>query len=222
MNVLRSLCRTGGLAKKFCQTPALKTSLPAIQTRFLSDSLLVNALDNEISHESEGKEVPDLSSFLTEYRKKINGTNVELQKNFGNETIKIKFDLNNQQELPPSDDDTEGNPPQYLPNFSIEIAKPQGTLMFNCYYPNPEEELPENIMDQYVIDEVKYVKPGGDVDTSYNTDFGNLDTVLIEEFDQYLDRRGLDQEFSSELLLAANAFEQKYYINFLKDVRDFL
>ena len=44
----------------------------------------------------------------------------------------------------------------------------------------------------------------------------------MEQFEQYLDRRGLDQNFSSELVVAANALEQQYYIDLLKDVRDFL
>ena len=46
--------------------------------------------------------------------------------------------------------------------------------------------------------------------------------VLIEEFENYLTRRGLGPEFSSTLFEMSAEFEHHSYVDFLKNVRDFV
>ncbi|XP_063677502.1 complement component 1 Q subcomponent-binding protein, mitochondrial-like [Bolinopsis microptera] len=230
--VLRSMCRASGLANKLCRLPksnvpnlipsTLRHSVATIpQVRHMSnDSTLMSALNNEILHE-EGAVSYDSapSAEPSDFTRSVNGATIILQKQYNNETIRVELDLNNNTELAPAEDDPEENPPQYLPSFKIEISKPQGKLVFSCNYHMTTEE--QNL-DQFVISEVAFAGPGEDDHVAFTTDFGNLDYVLIEEFENYLTRRGLDAEFSSTLFEMSAAFEHHNYVNFLKNVRDFV
>jgi len=229
--MLRSMCRAGGLANKLCRLskPNVPNMIPATlrhsvatipQVRHMSnDSALMSALNNEILHE-EGAVSYDSapSGEPSDFTRSVKGATIILQKQFDNETIRVELDLNNNTELAPAEDDPEETPPQYLPSFKIEISKPQGKLVFNCNYHMTTEE--QNL-DQFVISEVAFVAPGEDENMAFTTDFGNLDYVLIEEFENYLTRRGLGAEFSSTLFEMSAAFEHHNYVDFLKNVRDF-
>lgn len=220
MNVFRSVCRTGRLVNKLYQLPKLAAaSLPALQSRQFSDSALTSALSNEIAHEEGAVTNEAGPQHLTEFTKHVTGSRIVLEKPFENETIKVELDLNNMTELAPAEDDPEETPPQYLPSFKIEISKKQGVLVFHCNYHMATEE--QNL-DQFVISEVAFSEHGQEENTAFTTDFGNLDYVLIEEFERYLHRRGLGAEFSSGLFEMSSAFEHENYVSFLKNVRDFL
>lgn len=235
MSALRGVCRNvvsgaSRLTRLRNQAPATlpfrQPSVSPISSRFLStssDTELKSALNNEILHEEGSGTVSADSTFhtdLADFSRSVTGSTIALLKQFApDETIKVELDLNNMTELAPAEDDPEETPPQYLPSFKIEITKPQGKVIFFCNYHMRTEE---QSIDQYIISEVAYLATGGDEKTIYTTDFGNLDYVLIEEFENYLSRRGLGASFSSALFEMSSTFEHDHYINLLKNVRDFL
>lgn len=179
----------------------------------------MSALNNEILHE-EGAVSYQENQFgdLADFQRSVEGATITLVKEYNNETIKVYLDLNHMTELAPAEDDAEETPPQYLPSFKIEIQKPQGKLLFSCNYHVPTEQ--QNL-DQYIISEVTFVAPGQSDAVAYTTDFGNLDFVLIEEFESYLSRRGLGAEFSSALFELSSSFEHFNYVDFLRNVKNF-
>lgn len=227
--VLRSVCRSSGLLKRACRIPrpAVIPQCHHLTTQFRclsGDPSLLSALNNEILHEEGGDDSVDVKTSdiqIGDFVKSVEGATIMLTKRQGDETIRVELNVNHMTELAPAEDDPEETPPQYLPSFKIEVTKPQGKLVFNCNYHMAAEAQLENT-EQYVISEVSYVSPGLNEEIAFTTDFGNLDYTLIEEFEKYLSRRGLGSDFSVALFEMSSAFEHHNYVQFLKNVRDFV
>jgi len=224
-NVLRSLsrsrCLVGMLRGTATRSASVARTYPIInQHRALSyqheDKSLVSALEGEIAHEGQVPDLPTVTGFSASY----SGCQVVLERSVDNESIQVELNINDMVELAPLQEEEE-NPPQYVPNFKIKIIKPQGSLVFYCnYHMEPASE--EQEYNQYVVSEVSYVPRGAPTETAYTTDYGNLDLGLIGEFESYLDRRGLGSKFSTEFFEFSSALENSSYVNFLKNVRDFV
>ena len=59
------------------------------------------------------------------------------------------------------------------------------------------------------------------IDDCYSPVFDDLDAIVANEFKEYLNEHGVDDEFASRIHSIAQNLENKRYIDWLKEVKEF-
>jgi hypothetical protein len=202
------------------------------------DKELAEFLKDEIKVEKESSpkphRLPKIKDFVVE---KTDGPKVTLTKKLGNETITVKFNVNNtieeslmnMQENEGLNQTEEESPPvASRPAFVVEISKAgHKTLAIQCTYnqeeppaqDGQEEPYPEPVEIQELAllntsqewsDDV-YILSGGIMD-------GNLYGLMMN----YLEDRGIDGEFLIQLVDFSTSYEHKKYVGLLEDLKVFV
>jgi len=205
-----------------------------------ADSELIAFLKEEIEAEkkiaaqnsSADGERPSISGFqiATDQRE------VTLTKKHGEETITVNFDVNHTvdvDEVPGAEDQTrtaqaEAGGPKMVskPDFTVTIAKGDRKLVFECAY--MERTLDPSIRqedygDQFEVD-IIYMYTG---ELSQNSKFyavsGDIiDGTLYDHLMNFLEERGIDNNFAQQLIRFSTNYEHNQYVGLLQKLRDFL
>jgi complement component 1 Q subcomponent-binding protein len=207
------------------------------------DKDLVTFLDGEVEAEKQQHQPPKAGPGIPGFEVKAQKARIMLTKKFKDETITIKFNINGtvgteEEDLDDAGEQQGENPdPNILagdmksrPDFVVEIAKPNGRILaFTCRLYSPSEIPPDQPdADRYEIEgfgvlNAEDIDEDGDwaVDT-YVGDGGIIDGQMYDLLMNYLDSRGLGNEFVDHLVDFTTYYEHNQYINLLDNLKSFL
>ncbi|KAJ8880775.1 hypothetical protein PR048_017246 [Dryococelus australis] len=191
---------------------------------------LIEFLSEEIANEQKVHKSKSIPKELDGFQVKFDGSEVELTKQAGDETIEISFNVNHtvdtdddqEAEVNPSMDKPELGDLKSKPNFEVDIKRGSKTLSFTCsFMPNAQDEQPEGgYRDVFGIDEVTFYE-GKWSDKSYLVAGDVLDGYLYDLLMNYLDEKGISNEFVDKICELSTAYEHKLYVNFLENLQKF-
>ncbi|KAF1798165.1 mitochondrial glyco protein [Mucor lusitanicus] len=205
------------------------------------DPDLIHLLDEELQFETTETEAPAfikefLDTNLFQIEDKVGHDKVTLTRTFGNEKISVIFsisDINNTKEATAGEEEVTAIKDQDLDDVSFPVRatviiekQDKGSLVLNTV-----------AQDGYLhIDAVRYFKQGQiqpqdmttvDIgeqrqDLYMGPVFDELDEQIQTTFSRYLEERGIDTALATFLPDYVDYKEQKEYVNWLKDVNDFV
>jgi len=195
-----------------------------------NDEAMADFLQGEIEHEQQ--DMNTLPNSLQDFRIRAKGTKVVLTKKLGSENVKIEFDINENRNVDEAlEEDSEDGAGKIVsyPEFTVSITKPSGkTCLINCQYDNAQEldqgmdEDERPVAEQFNIQHVAVIEEGEDPKGVYESETHNMDPDLYTHLMTMLEERGIDGEFSKELLDYSTDIEHKQYVDFLKDLKKFV
>jgi complement component 1 Q subcomponent-binding protein len=210
------------------------------------DKELVEFLKDEIKMEKQnqkttGGKLPKIKGFEIV---KTEGPNVTLRKTIENETITIKFSVNNSiddssldmevdpsQQQQQSDEAHDNTKMVSKPSFVVEISKGGAkALALQCVFP-PSDEYPpaaehdqaEPYEDLIEIQDVALLDKGQEwTDEVYSLSASVMDGNLYDMLMKLLEERGLDADFIDQLTEFSTSYEHSRYIDVLEQLKDFV
>ncbi|KZO95445.1 mitochondrial glyco protein [Calocera viscosa TUFC12733] len=202
-----------------------------------SDIGLASRLKEEIKYEAEQApaKTPDfLRTFreegVWEIKEKEGSEDVELLRTFGNESIRVFFSIadidNDQPQFQGEEGEEEIPPSPYAVRCTATITKPEGGALV--------VELTAEEGGAFIIDGVSYYadeRLANDMSMQAELDrrgvyigpqFDNLDVQVQEEFEKYIQERGINEELAAFIPDFAEYKEQKEYVKWLDNVTNFI
>uniref|UniRef100_H2ZMS5 Complement component 1 Q subcomponent-binding protein, mitochondrial n=1 Tax=Ciona savignyi TaxID=51511 RepID=H2ZMS5_CIOSA len=155
----------------------------------------------------------------------MDGAECKLTKNLKGDEIEVSFNVN--ASVPPfhSDDPDEQSEIIAQPDFTVLIKKPSSSdsLSFDCFFPDSDHETegepePENIFSIRLLTTYK----GEIKESTYSIETENIDSEMYAMLLTYLEDRGIDNEFASDLENLATALENQEYITALEKLHKFV
>jgi complement component 1 Q subcomponent-binding protein len=205
---------------------------------------LVSFLDGEIRAEKDQSNVPKSGPGVPGFEVKTVGSRITLVRKQNDETITVKLNVNGSVDTEgPSEEELEaanaqGQAPdasmigdmKSRPDFTIEIAKPNGRILaFNCRLYTAEELPPDQPeadkfeIEGFTILNAEDIDEDGDwSDNLYVGDAGIVDGQMYDLLMNFLDSRGIGNEFVDHLIDYSTFYEHSKYINLLDDLKSFL
>ncbi|GFS58883.1 complement component 1 Q subcomponent-binding protein, mitochondrial [Trichonephila inaurata madagascariensis] len=194
------------------------------------DEELAAFLKDEIENEKNAGRTfntATLDGFECEYSE----AEVTLTKKFNNEIIKIKANVNDSVQTDDSimDPNDTSKEPQDVemkskPEFTIEITKGGKTMSFHCNYDQsiPEEQPDaEPYSDVFQIAAVS-IYEGEFEDSTYEMSGDIMDGYLYDLLMNYLEERGITNDFADKMMLFFTSYEHKLYIKLLQNMKSFI
>ncbi|XP_065215875.1 complement component 1 Q subcomponent-binding protein, mitochondrial-like [Planococcus citri] len=196
-----------------------------------SENELAEFLEQEISAEQKLQKNKTIPSKIDDFDVKLNGSEVTLVKSIPGETITIRFNINDSVDAYDPNEGIDGDEADEnrvasissKPEFSIAIKRGDTTLEFICNYsadevgPDDDEEMGGDV---FVIEEVSSYK-GEAKETNYRVSGGILDGYLYDLLMNYLDEKGITNEFVMNVSQLSTAYEHSSYISLLRDLKSF-
>jgi len=192
------------------------------------EKALIEFLQEEIASEKEnlaGHLPSELDGFQIDY----SGSDVELKKKSGNETVEIAFNINHTVDTEDAEDelsyDNQQNAQQESPklhakpNFEVNINKNGTTLSLTCAYLQGKPAEGE-FDDVFGIEELTIFKGEHD-DKVYACAGDILDGYFYDLLMNLLSEKGITDEFVNKISELATQYEQKLYVNLLQDTKQF-
>jgi len=205
---------------KVCSTAAVHTA---------GDKELQDFLTEEIAAETKAQKFPKLPN-VDNFEVQNDGSDVKLTRKFNEETITVKLNVNHSvdTELPGADvnvnkDKAEVGEMKSKPDFTVDISKGGKVLSFKCTFVHQDQEEPEGdepFDDLFNIDEVA-MHDGEWKDTTYAVSGEIMDGYLYDLLMNYLEDRGISNEFAEKLSDYSTAYEHKLYIGMLENLKSF-
>lgn len=204
-----------------------------------AESSLVDFLKEEIEAEKKlgkqqlaGAQQPGIPGFQV----KTDQREVLLTKQHGSEKITVTFDVNHtvdsdavSETADPSKTTQEAQEPPAMvskPNFSVEVAKGDQKLVFECSFVGPEYgegAEAEDYADLFNIEELyMYTGEYNEKNKIYAVSGGIIDGTLYDHLMNYLEERGVDNDFAENLTRFATFYEHGQYVSLLQKLRDFV
>jgi len=188
------------------------------------DRQLATFLQEEIEAEKEQiMQVPKMGK----YKVSKKGTLVTLRQKMDDEIVEISFDINKNLNIPTEMEEgaeDEGLPPIVsYPEFAVVITKSSGqTLRLNCNsapadHQEEEEEMPELLR----IESVQSYHIDTDVSTVYEAEAESMDATMYDILLSTLRDRGVDDDFTQDLVDFSSAVEGQYYLEHLERLSKF-
>jgi len=200
-------------------------------------SSLVDFLKDEIEAEKKlgkqqlaGAQQPGIPGFQI----KPDQREVVLTKQHGSEKITVTFDVNHTidseatAETDPEKAQQSQEPPAMVskPNFTVQIDKGDQKLVFECSFVEPEYEegaQGEDYADLFNIEEIyMYTGEYTEKNKIYAVSGGIIDGTLYDHLMNYLEERGVNNEFVQNLSRYATFYEHGQYVQLLQKLRDFV
>lgn len=204
-----------------------KYNLSSMQYSTKSENELAEFLEQEISEEQKLQKHKTIPSKIDDFEVKLNGSEVTLVKNLPGETITIQFNINNSVDSVDQNETENVNDGGYTeilskPDFKIDIKRADTTLGFSCYFSSfgEQDSNDEVAEDVFHIADVTLYK-GEWKDTNYKVSAEILDGYLYDLFMNFLDEKGVSNEFVSKLSELSTAYEHSSYISLLRDLKNF-
>merc|ERR1712212_988147 len=189
-----------------------------------SDRELTSFLQEEIEAEKEQiVQIPKIGK----YKMSKKGTLVTLRQKMDDEIVEISFDINKNLNVPIEMEEgaeDEGLPPIVsYPEFAVVITKSSGqTLRLNCNsapvdHQEEEEEMPELLR----IESAQSYHIDTDVSTVYEAEAESMDATMYDILLSVLRDRGVDDDFTQDLVDFSSAVEGQYYLEHLERLSKF-
>ncbi|EFA13033.1 complement component 1 Q subcomponent-binding protein, mitochondrial [Tribolium castaneum] len=187
---------------------------------------LVEFLTEEIVLERKAQKSVTLPAELEGFKVGLNGSEVTLNKKVENETIKITFNVNHtvdSDELPKVDstmDNPEFGELKSKPEFRIEIVRGSTTFSVLCSFLESDEQE-EDSNDIFRVDEIS-LYDGTWNENVYAVASDVLDTYLYDLILNYLEEKGISNEFVGKLSDFSTSYEHSAYIGLLEGLSKFV
>lgn len=186
---------------------------------------LVEFLTEEIIAEKKSQKKKKLPIEVDGFQVKLNGADVELTKHTDKEKVIISFNINHTVD---TDDETEASQsadkPEFAemrskPQFEVDIVKGSQTCSFTCSFLQSEAQEDE-YNDVFGIDEIT-VYEGEWNNTIYAVAGDVLDGYLYDLLMNFLEEKGINNEFAQKLSDFSTAYEHSAYISLLEGISKF-
>lgn len=189
---------------------------------------LVEFLAEEIVAEKKAQKLKTIPTELEGFKVSLDGAEVSLVKKDGDETITISFNINHtvdadaEPEIDPQDDKPDIGEMRSKPNFEIDIVRGKQTLAFTCSF-NSEpgaSGADDNYNDIFGIDEITLYE-GQFSDKVYAVSGEVIDGYLYDLLMNYLEEKGISNEFSEKMMELSTSYEHTAYISLLEGLSKF-
>ncbi|GAB6028620.1 hypothetical protein CHUAL_004457 [Chamberlinius hualienensis] len=222
------------LLSKYCSKPVSCPCGTCNGLHTKGDKELVEFLTEEISAETKAQKsskLPKIEGFDVSTDK----ATINLTRKFNNENVKVTLNVNHTVDADVDDADVspsqekvpDGSEMKSKPNFTVSVEKEGKFLEFGCSIIQqgfePEEANPESEAydDVFNIDEVA-IYDKDRTDQVYAVSGEIMDGYLYDLLMNYLEERGISNQFAEKLIEYATAYEHKQYISLLENVKSFL
>ena len=204
------------------------------------DRDLLTFLESEIEAEKAQAKLPKSGPGVPGFQVTSKGSSLTLVKKQDSETITVRLNVNGSVDTEgPSEEELEAaqaNPQQVTgdmkakPDFVVEISKPDGQILaFNCRLYSDSELPPDQPdADRFEIEgfallNAEDVDEYGDWDDSlYVGDAGIVDGQMYDLLMNYLDSRGVGNEFVEHLMDYATYYEHSRFVDLLSRIKSFV
>lgn len=207
-----SLCSCGCGTKKGVHTKAEKE--------------LVEFLTEEILAERKAQKVKTIPTDLQGFKASLNGAEITLTHKTDTETIKVSFNVNHsvdtdaEPEIHENMEKPEIGELKSKPAFKVDIIRGDTTLSAMCSFVPPNEQ-DDAFNDGYGIDELS-IYNGDWNENVYSVSGEVLDSYLYDLILNYLEEKGISNEFVDKLSEYSTAYEHSAYIGLLEGLSKFI
>lgn len=187
---------------------------------------LVEFLTEEILAERKTQKFKTIPAELEGFKASLNGAEVSLTKESNDETVKITFNVNHtvdtdvEPEMHEGMDKPELGELKSKPSFKVELIRGSTTLNLLCSFVNPAEQE-EGYTDIYGIDEIS-IYEGDWNEQVYAVSGDVIDSYLYDLLLNYLEEKGISNEFVEKLSKYSTAFEHSAYIGLLESLSKYV
>jgi len=186
---------------------------------------LVEFLNEEIVAERKSQKQKSLPADIDGFKVKLDGAEVEFIKSSGSETITVSFNVNHtvdteeEPEIAPEQDKPEFGEMKSKPTFEIDIKRGNQTLSFTCSFLQGEAQEGE-YNDVFGIDEI-CIYDGEHSEKVYAVAGDVLDGYLYDLLMNFLEEKGVSNDFAEKLSDFSTSYEHTSYISLLEKLSKF-
>lgn len=189
---------------------------------------LVEFLAEEIVAEKKAQKLKTIPTELDGFKLSLDGAEVTLAKEADNETIFISFNVNHtvdtdsELEINPRDEKPDVGEMKSKPNFKVAIQRGKQTLGFACSFNStPGASGADSSYDDiFGIDEITMYE-GEPTDNTYVVAGEIIDGYLYDLLMNYLEEKGVSNEFAEKLIELSTNYEHTAYISLLEGLSKF-
>ncbi|KAF5278862.1 hypothetical protein FQR65_LT03551 [Abscondita terminalis] len=186
---------------------------------------LVEFLTEEILAERKAQKSKTIPTEIDGFKAKLSGADVTLTKSSGEETIKIQFNVNhsvdtdNEPEMNPEADKPEIGELKSKPTFKVDLIRDNTTVSLVCSFIGPDQQE-DGYNDIFGIDEISIFN-GDWNENVYSVSGEVVDSYLYDLLLNYLDEKGITNEFVQKLSDYSTAYEHSAYVSLLEGLSKF-
>jgi len=191
---------------------------------------LVEFLAEEIVAEKKAQKLKMIPTTLEGFSVSLDGAEVNLEKKDGSDTIHISFNVNHtvdaesEDETSQSYENAEIAEMKSKPTFTVDIVRGNQTLGFTCSFiahrNPPTENYTDTYNDLFSIDEISLYE-GEHSDKVYSVAGEILDGYLYDLLMNYLEEKGISNEFAEKLINLSTCYEHTAYVSLLEGLSKF-
>ncbi|XP_033324079.2 complement C1q binding protein P32 [Megalopta genalis] len=189
---------------------------------------LVEFLAEEIVAEKKAQKLKTIPTELDGFKVSLDGADVTLVKKQDDERIQITFNINHtvdtetEPEIDINSNNADVSEMKSKPNFEVDIKRDGITLGFTCSFNNEPgaSGASENYNDIYGIDEITLYE-GEHSDKKYAVAGEIIDGYLYDLLMNYLEEKGITNEFAEKLIELSTNYEHTAYISLLEGLSKF-
>uniref|UniRef100_A0A182N6G3 Complement component 1 Q subcomponent-binding protein, mitochondrial n=1 Tax=Anopheles dirus TaxID=7168 RepID=A0A182N6G3_9DIPT len=199
-------------------------SIASRQIHTKGERELVEFLAEEIVAEKKASPGASIPTSLNGFAITSNKAEVELTKSSEREKVVISFNINHTVDMEGEEAEATDNKPEFSamksrPQFEVDIVRGGTTLSFTCsYLPGEAQEGEYN--DVFGIDEVT-IYQGEWNDKVYAVAGDVLDGYLYDLLMNFLEEKGVSNEFAEKMSDFASAYEHAKYVELLEAISKF-
>ncbi|XP_020297190.1 complement component 1 Q subcomponent-binding protein, mitochondrial [Pseudomyrmex gracilis] len=189
---------------------------------------LVEFLAEEIVAEKKAQKLKTIPTNLDGFTVSLNGAEVNLEKKEGTDTIHISFNVNHtveteaDAEVDPRADEVELGDMKSKPSFTVDIVRGNQTLGFTCSFNSQPgaSGADDSYNDIFGIDEITLYE-GKNTDKVYSVAGEILDGYLYDLLMNYLEEKGISNDFAAKLIELSTSYEHTAYVSLLEGLSKF-
>ncbi|KAF5286695.1 hypothetical protein FQA39_LY16178 [Lamprigera yunnana] len=191
----------------------------------IAEKDLMEFLTEEIVAEKKAQKSKTIPTEIDGFKAKLNGAEVTFTRTVGDETIKIQFNVNHTV-------DTEGEPEvttemdkpdigelKSKPSFKVDLVHGNTTVSLVCSFLASDQQE-DGYNDLFGIDEISIFE-GNWNENIYSVSGEVVDSYLYDLLLNYLDEKGITNEFVEKLSEYSTAYEHSAYISLLEGLSKF-
>lgn len=183
-------------------------------------------LTEEILAERKAQKVKTIPTEIDGFKASLNGAEVTLTKQTETENIKISFNVNHsvdtdsEPEIHENLDKSEIGELKSKPAFKVDLVRGNTTVSVLCSFVQPSEQ-DDGYNDGFGIDELS-IYNGEWNENVYSVSGEVLDSYLYDLILNYLEEKGITNEFVEKLSDYSTAYEHSAYIGLLEGLSKFI
>jgi len=189
---------------------------------------LVEFLAEEIVAEKKALNLKTIPTEFEGFNVSLDGAEVTLTKKLDNESVIISFNINHtvdtdeEPEVDPRDDQPDIGEMKSKPNFNIDVKRGKQTLAFSCSFNSQPGATgaSDEFNDIYGIDEISLYE-GEHSEKVYAVGGEIIDGYLYDLLMNYLEEKGISNEFAEKLIELSTSYEHTAYIGLLEGLSKF-